>query len=152
MTMIVIKMIVICDSIAHSTIRNSSNNFATMLIKSAHNTLSSTEPDYVSSTLDSQEAIWLRSLISIIGFNQSTATVLHEDNHGALELSRNTIHHALTEYVDIKYHFLRNAVGSKEVELMYCPTNVVIADVFTKGLAKQIFQAMREQLGVESLR
>ena len=114
--------------------------------------MSSTEPDYVSSTLASQEAIWLRSLISIIGFNQSTATVLHEDNHGALELSRNMIHRARREYIDIKYHFLRNAVESKEVELMYCPTNVMIADVFTKGHAKQIFQELREQLGVESLR
>jgi len=62
------------------------------------------------------------------------------------------IHRARREHIDIKYHFLRNAVESKEVELMYCPTNVVIADVSTKGLAKQIFQAMREQLGVESLR
>ena len=35
---------------------------------------------------------------------------------------------------------------------MYCPTNLMVADIFTKGLAKQRFQELREQMGVESLR
>ena len=48
--------------------------------------------------------------------------------------------------------FPTKAVESKEVELMYCPTNVVIADVFTKGLAKQMVQEFRGKLGGESLR
>ena len=113
--------------------------------------MSLTEAEYVALTLASQEAIWLRRLLSSIGLKQSTATVLYEDNQGALELSRNPIHHARTKHIDIKYHFIREAVESKEVELMYCPTTTMIADIFTKGLAKQRFQELREQLGVESL-
>ena len=114
--------------------------------------LSSTEAEYIALTLASQEAIWLRRLLSSIGFKQSTATALHEDNQRALELSRNPIHHARTKHIDIRYHFIREAVESKEVELMYCPTNLMIADIFTKGLAKQRFNELREQLGFESLR
>ena len=114
--------------------------------------LSLTEAEYVALKLASQKAIWLRRLLSSIGFQHSTATAFHEDNHGALELSRNPIHHARTKHIDIKYHFTREAIESKEVELMYCPTNLMTADIFTKGLAKQRFQELCKQLGVESLR
>ena len=114
--------------------------------------LSLTEAEYAALTLASQEAIWLRGSLSSIGFKQSTATALREDNQGAIELSKNPIHHARTKHIDIKYHFICEAVESKEDELMYCPKNLMIADIFTKGLAKQRFQELREQLGVESLR
>ena len=79
--------------------------------------LSSTEAEYISLTLASQKAIWLRRLLSSIGFKQSTAMTLYEDNQGALGLSRNPINHARTKHIDIKYHFIREAVESKEVEL-----------------------------------
>ena len=47
--------------------------------------LSSTEAEYVALTLASQEAIWLRRLLSSISFKQSAATQLYEDNQGAIE-------------------------------------------------------------------
>ena len=34
---------------------------------------------------------------------------------------------------------------------MYCPTNMMIEDIFTIGLAKQRFQELRKQLGAKSL-
>ena len=114
--------------------------------------VSSTEAEYIALTLASQEAIWLRRLLSSIGFKQSIAASLHEDNQGALELPRNPIHHAHTKHIDIKYHFIREAVESQEVEHIYCQTNLMIADIFTKGLAKQRFKELREQLENESLR
>ena len=45
--------------------------------------LSSTEAEYVALTLASQEAIWLRRLLSSISFKQSVATQLYKDNQGA---------------------------------------------------------------------
>ena len=43
----------------------------------------------------------------------------------------------VSKHVDIKYHFIREAVGTIKVELVYCRTDMMIADMFTEGLAKQ---------------
>ena len=110
--------------------------------------LSSTEAEYVAVTLASQEAIWLRRLLSSISFKQSVATELYEDNQGAIDLSKNPTHHSRTKHVDIKYHFIREAVERKDVNIVYCPTNMMIADTLTKGLAKERFQELRKKMGV----
>ena len=61
-----------------------------------------------------------------------------------------TTHHARTKHVDIKYHFIRKAVERKDVNIVYCPTNTMIADILTKGLAKERFQELRKRMEVET--
>ncbi|KAF2345871.1 Zinc finger CCHC-type [Trinorchestia longiramus] len=45
----------------------------------------------------------------------------------------------------------QNAVGSlctKEIDLVYCPSNDMLADIFTKGLSAEKFSWLRRKLGV----
>ena len=99
--------------------------------------LSTTEAEYISISSATQEAIWLRRLISSLGFDCKKATVLFEDNQGAIALSKNPKGHSRTKHIDIKYHFIREAVSKKEIELAHCPSEKMIADILTKGLPKQ---------------
>lgn len=112
--------------------------------------LSSTEAEYVALSMATQEAIWLRRLLSSIGFQQSTAVKLFEDNQGAIALSKNPAHHTRTKHIDVKYHFIRDAIESKEIEVEYCQTNKMIADILTKGLQKQKFEELRRMMGVDN--
>lgn len=48
----------------------------------------------------------------------------------------NPVYHNRSKHIDIKYHHIRDVVQSKEVELKYCPTDDMIADIFTKNLPK----------------
>jgi hypothetical protein len=109
---------------------------------------SSTEAEYVALSLASQECVWLRNLLLDIGFEQSNATVLYEDNQGAIELARNPKHRGRSKHIDIRYHFVRELLQRNVISVVYCPTNEMLADVMTKPVPKPTFVRMRESLGV----
>ena len=109
---------------------------------------STTEAEYVALSMAVQECIWLRRLLDDIGCSESVPTVIYEDNNGAIDLSRNAKHHTRTKHIDISYHFTREKVQSGEVSIVYCPTDEMVADVMTKGLARMKFQKFRDALGV----
>ena len=112
---------------------------------------SSTEAEYVSLSSAAQEAIWLRSLMKDLGNKLKAATLLYEDNQGAIELSRNPKHHNRTKHIDISYHFIREKVASNEIVVEYCPSVEMLADIMTKGLPKATFERLRNALGVQEL-
>eukprot|EP00794_Sanderia_malayensis_P011707 gene11707-biopygen9383 len=113
--------------------------------------LSSTEAEYVALCAATQEAIWLRRLLGSLDINQDQATQLYEDNQGAIALSRNPNSHSRTKHIEIKYHYVRNVVDNKEIQLIYCPTEKMIADIMTKPLPRPKFEEMRSLIGVEQL-
>ena len=96
--------------------------------------LSSTEAEYMALTEAAQEIHWLRSLIQDIGFKQHNPTKLYGDNRGSIKLSNNPIFHKRTKHIDIKHHFIREAVENKIVALEWIPTEDMVADIFTKSL------------------
>ena len=110
---------------------------------------SSTEAEYVSLSSTAQEAIWLRRLLNGLKFDIVCPTRIYEDNQGAIELSKNSKHHNRTKHIDISYHFVRERVVSGEIEIMYCPTTEMIADIMTKGLHKESYEKFCELMGVK---
>ena len=71
--------------------------------------LSSNEAEYVSSCLAVQETVWLRNFLVSVGYEQLHPTTIHEDNQGAIALSKNAKSHPRTKHIDIKYHYIREA-------------------------------------------
>ena len=109
---------------------------------------SSTEAEYVALSCATQEAVWLRRLLNDIQCPQNSATLINEDNQGAIELSKNSKHHSRTKHIDTSFHFIRERVVSKEIEVAYCPSGDMIADIMTKALPKTTFEKLRNMLGV----
>ena len=40
------------------------------------------------------------------------------------------------KHIDIRYHFIRQVVASAAINIMYCPTNNMTADILTKALPR----------------
>ena len=110
--------------------------------------LSTTEAEYVALCEAAQEAVWLRRLLSDIGFSQNTPTVVFEDNQGAISLSQNPKDHSRTKHIDIKYHYIRERVAAKEIAVQHCATGDMTADTLTKGLPKPAYENCRAGMGV----
>ena len=72
------------------------------------------------------------------------------DNKSAISISKNPVLHSKTKHIPIKYHFLREQVAQKVVKLEYVPTKEQTADIFTKPLAREPFEDLRDKLGVVS--
>jgi hypothetical protein len=51
-----------------------------------------------------------------------------------------------TKHVDVKYHFVTEAVERGVVSLKWIPTAQQQADIFTKALAAPVFELLRQQL------
>lgn len=95
-----------------------------------------------------KECIWLRALLTAIGFLDPGPTKLLCDNNAAINLSEDPLLHARVKHVDIKYHFVRERVQSKEINIKYINTNDNVADLFTKALDHKKFTRLRNCLGL----
>ena len=57
---------------------------------------------------------------------------LFVDNKGAIDLSKNPVHHARSKHIDIRYHYIRQKVQDGSVQVLKVASNRNYADVFTK--------------------
>ena len=105
----------------------------------------------VAQTHAAKEAIWLRKFVSEIrGSSEKPLTILC-DNQGAIALAKDNKFHARTKHIDLRYHFIREAVEDGKIAVKYVPTDDNISDIFTKALPKPKFQKMVEMLGLKKV-
>ncbi|KAF5471442.1 hypothetical protein F2P56_008232 [Juglans regia] len=109
---------------------------------------SSTEAEYKSLANTTAELIWLQSLIKELGFPLPHPPVLWCDNLGATYLTSNPVYHSRTKHMDIDFHFVRDRVAAKTLQVKFCSSKDQLADVFTKPLVSDRFSALRSSLRV----
>ena len=87
-------------------------------------------------------------LLKDLGHEQKEPTVIFEDNIAAEKLSKNNIQHGRTKHIDIKHHFIREVVQSKQIEIKHIASSEMLADILTKALAFPIFNKLRQNVTV----
>ena len=69
--------------------------------------------------------------------------MIWDDNQGCIAMTKNPVMHKRTKHIDIRYHFVREAVARNEIKLEYVPTADQAADLLTKALPKGVVQRLR---------
>ena len=110
--------------------------------------LSSTEAEYMSLSDTSRQLVWIRSLFFELGI-QLSPIPLYGDNQGSIFLASNPVQEKRSKHIDLRYHYIRDMVQSKQVELFFVEGAENPADMFTKNLGRIKFLKFREQLGLE---
>ena len=91
--------------------------------------------------------------LSTYGRKKKTAraepTVSCEDNQSTICIAQNPQHHNKTKHIDIKYHYVREKVLDTTIELRYCPTSDMLADILTEGLMYNKFSRLCALSGVK---
>ena len=59
---------------------------------------------------------------------------LFSDNQSAIALMKEHQHHALTKHIDVRFHFIQWIIEDGKLQLIYCPTKEMVADMLTKAL------------------
>jgi transposase InsO family protein len=110
--------------------------------------LSTVEAEYMATTHACKEAIWWRSYLTALGHDMSGPTVLRSDSQGSIALAKNPDHHARTKHIDVQYHFIRQHVASRTIDLQYIGTADMAADILTKALERVAHEKGRQLLGM----
>ena len=77
------------------------------------------------------------------------ATIIMEDNQEAIYIARNPVTHARTKHIDIRYHYVREALSEGKIDLRCCPTETMVADILTKPLPKARLEMLHGIMGLE---
>jgi len=56
-----------------------------------------------------------------------------------------------TKHIEIRHHFLREHIANGNCEIKFIGTEIQLANIFTKPLAKDIFNFMLNELGIISI-
>lgn len=110
--------------------------------------MSTTESEYIAASTATKEAVWLRALLSELGYLRDKPTKLYVDNQSAIRLIHNPEFHKRTKHIDVKFHYIREKVEDGEINVIFVPTEAQLADIFTKALPKSRFIELYTNLGL----
>ena len=114
--------------------------------------LSTCETEYVSLAATTQESLYLMQLLNSMDSKIYTCTRIYEDNQGAIALSKNPVSRQRCKHIDIKYNFLRQVLISGKIDIVYCQTEHMVADILTKAATKVKLDRFRPILfGLQSM-
>jgi len=104
--------------------------------------LSTMEAEYMALCEASKEAVWLDKLIQRVTMlaTQSDNLVgpvnIKVDNNGCIAFAKIPVEHKRSKHIDIRFHFVRDAITTDRVILEHCLTDEMAADPMAKELAK----------------
>ena len=110
--------------------------------------LSSCEAEYMAACEAAKEATWLKQLLTEMGVSLSDPIPVYFDSKSAMALIQNPVHHERSKHIEIRHHFVREKVEDKTVEFHYVPTDLLIADMLTKGVLEAKTKICRDGMGV----
>ena len=64
-------------------------------------------------------------------------------------LAKDNKYHAHTKHINLRHHFIREAVEEEKIVVTYIPTGENVADIFMKALARLKFEGFVGKLGLK---
>ncbi len=74
--------------------------------------------------------------------------VIYCDNISSIVLVNNSVYHARTKHIEVHYHFIKEKVLTKEIDLIHVSTEDQVANIFTKALGTNKLKKLQKMLGV----
>jgi hypothetical protein len=94
------------------------------------------------------EIMWVHKLLDELGVSHPKAACLWYDNIGAKYLSENPVFHARTKHIEIDYHFVREQVAWKQLDIRFINSEDQVADEFTKPLEVRQLNLFKHNLNL----
>jgi hypothetical protein len=112
---------------------------------------SNTEADYKVMTNATAELMWIQTLLKELCIKVPPSAKLLCDNMNAMYLSSNPVFHGKTKHIEVDYHFVRDQVIRKQLDVRFISTYDQLADGFTKLLSQQHTLDFRSNLNLIKL-
>jgi hypothetical protein len=99
-----------------------------------------------------KDALHVSRMLADLGYaNGGKPLQIAEDNSACIAQANSGLRHVRNaKHYEVKLRFLQQLVVDKDVEFVYCPTDLQLADIFTKPLDEAKFVYFRDQLVSEA--
>ena len=96
--------------------------------------LSTAEAEYMALASATQEAVEMQRLQNDLNEASVKSTLIYEDNQSTICMAKNPQYHGRAKHIEIKFHYIREQVEKKAIQLEYCESKNMVADMVTKAL------------------
>lgn len=98
---------------------------------------SSTEVELQALATTTSEIVWLHWLLADFGVSCDVSTPLLCDNTGAIQIANDPVKHELTKHIGVDASFTRSHCQQSTIALHYVPSELQVADFFTKAQTRE---------------
>ena len=91
---------------------------------------------------------WLRWLLEDFGVSVSAPTPLLSDSIGAISIARDPVKHELTKHIGVDASYTRSQVQEGVLALQFVPSELQVADFFTKPQTRAQYLYFLSKLSV----
>ena len=92
-----------------------------------------------------KEAKYLKSFYELFT-KEEIKLVLMVENQSAIHFVKSGHKNRRIKHIDVRYHFLSEIYYEGVFDIVYCPTEEQVADIFTKPLTRIKFERCRDKM------
>jgi hypothetical protein len=96
---------------------------------------SSCSAEYVAASVSCKQAIHAENMIGFLGFSCPKPYLMYTDSTACLAIATNTLRLGYVRHLAIRYNLVRCYVSIGEIQMSYCVTEEMVADMMTKIVA-----------------
>ena len=89
--------------------------------------------------------MYIKKLLKELDLYKQSKFPFYTDNQNALFIADNLVFHEKSKHIAIRFHYIRDIIVHRDLDLIYIKTDDNKADGFTKGLSKVEFTKFLEQ-------
>jgi len=113
--------------------------------------LSSAEAEFRGMAKGLCELLWLRRLLTKIGFAPNCKINLFCNNKTAINISHNPIQHDRTKHVEIDRYFIKQNLEAKIIQFPFVKSEDQLVDILTKAMCSKNFYNSLDKLNIQNL-
>ncbi len=110
--------------------------------------LSTSEAEYVATVHGGRQSTWMGSFLDELEIYKDRPYPLNCDNNLAINLTQSTKGHRKSKHFAMDYHWIRDAVQLRELDVRYIPSEDNLADIFTKIIPKPHALTLLRRMGM----
>ncbi|CAL9010079.1 unnamed protein product [Prunus brigantina] len=85
------------------------------------------------------ELIWLKKLLTELGYEPTSTMNLFCDNKAAIAIAQNPVQHNRIKHVAVDRHFIKQKLEAKVIQFPFVKSEDQLVDILTKAISSRAF-------------
>lgn len=98
--------------------------------------------------LNSSKFLWTKILVNAFKLEPMK---IYCDNKATINNEHNPIQHDHTKHIEVDRHFIKEKIKSRQISTSFVTTKHQLADIFTKGISRTMFDSIVSKLGMHDI-